>query len=662
MNRKTDKRLRDVPNVNFRPLSFVAMGLCLGVLLAFRIAFGGFSYADLAFPVLFFALLLRPLSRKRLLAVLLSVVVAAGIGAGLAIWSVKRYEAGPASGYYEVTGTVVSTQDMGGYSTVVLSRLTFDGTPAAGKLRGYATGNLRQGDKIVFSGSIENYGRPSGDSPYSQSLFGKDVRYGTGNIAFDKTGVTKDPFLRLRAYLYDVLHDNMEKDEADVAYGLLLGDTGGMDETIVGAVRRGGISHVFAVSGLHIGILFAAVQLACRRLKRFSSLPAIALSLCYVALCGFTASALRAFIMCSVYGIWKARARKYDFLESLSLAAIIELLIMPAQLITVGFRLSFGACLGIGLLSGSFSRGLEKIHCPRRLARYISATFSVQIFTFPILLESFGYFSVWGLLLNLLIIPLLPVLFLSVLLSSLFVAIIPAAGALLALPEAGISLFLYLFTVTDFSFVLMGFSLATGSVVWLTACVLLSERVRMEKWMRAATAGLLCTFFTVLVLLRNVVFAGCYVLTYESFGAHAVLIRTRSENVLVIDEEISISACEDFLNRNYGGTLDAVVVVADDEVQAINVAAFLKTKEIRAFRETETGLQETTVLFGESFSYGEVQFFYETRKKLAVIVQDALIEIDFTGSPAIGATLFIGAETKDCFYTIHDGIVRQRIQ
>ena len=645
------------PHINFRPVLFVALGLSFGVLLAFRIAFGEWSYADLAFPILFLALLFRPFQLKRLLAIFLCIVVAAGIGAGLAFLNVKRYESGPASGRYEVTGTVVSTEDRGGYCVLILSRLSFDGESASGKLRATASDRFRPGDQLTFSASVEKYGRSENSSHY---LFGKDISFRTGSISAEKTGVTSDPLLRLRAHIYDVLHDNMERDEADVAYAILLGDTSGMDEGISEAVRRGGIAHIFAVSGLHIGILFAAIQLVCRRLKRFSFLPAVVLSFGYVALCGFSVSALRAFIMCSALGLWKARAQKYDFLESLSFAATVVLMIWPAELMQVGFRLSFGACLGIGLLSGPISRGLMKIRCPERLAQALSVTFSVQIFTFPILLESFGYFSVWGLLLNPLLVPLLPAVYLPLLLCTLVAAMIPSIGAILVLPEALLSLFLYLFSVVDFSFVATGFSLATGGTVWLTACVLLSDRVRMKGWIRAATAGLLCALFTVIVLLRNVVFSESYVLTYEYYDAHAVLIRTRSENVLIIDGKISLDACEDFLMRNYAGELDAVIVVTKNEDKAINVAAFLNTREIRAFRETDTGLRETDVLFGESFSYGELNFFYETGEKLAVVTQGALIEIDFTGSPAIGATMFIGAETGTCFYTIRDGTIKIR--
>ena len=654
-NGRVKLKTRELPRINFRPLLFCVIGLVFGVFLYLRIRFGGVRASDFLFLFFFVPFALLPLSLKRALTVLLTVVVAAGAGAALTHLYTENFLSGKEENTYEISGTVQTFTEKNGFTGAVLSGLSFDGEGVGGKLYLTASGgNLRAGDRVTFVSSVRRT-QASGED-YHAYHFANDIRY-TASASVIKREAGSNPFLRLNGALYDALHEHMEKTDADVSYALLSGSSGSVDEELMTSMRQGGIAHIFAVSGLHIGILYAAVQFLFRRLKRLSFLPALLITLFYAATCGFTVSAIRAVIMSGVVGIWMALGRKADFLNALSLAAILVLAIFPAQWLTAGFRLSFGACVGIALFSGTLTRAMKKL--PSFLSKYLAASFAVQIFTLPILLEAFGYLSVWGTLLNLLLVPLLPVLFLGVLLCTVLALVIPpAAGFFLMFPEGSVSLLVLFFTVADLSLVITGFSLGAGSGVWLVGAAGLSERVRLSRLGRTIFGGVTALLFSLIVVFHNIVVSGCKITVYSGgLGGNALLVQTRSENVLVIDGDISLPLCEDFLARTFSGVLTAVCVLSEDG-SAVNVAAFLPANEVRMMEEVDAGLRDTALVFGEEFSYGELFFHYESKTKLALRTEGVVVEIDFENPESLGADLFVQSGDGGLKYYLNHGIIK----
>jgi len=643
-----EKRL---PRINFRPFLFAACSFALGISLYGSLRFQTFSWSDLVLGGFLLYLALGPFDKKRILCVSLCVVTFIGFGVGCATVSAKCYFSGPESGSYAVSGTVVSLSVHSDYSVAVLSDVSLNGEPVGGKVRvTLPSDGIRTGDRLLFDASVERVSQVK--SSYERNYFASDVRYLARTTAYRKVGESFNPFLQLNRAIYNTLHDNMPQDEADVAYALLTGNSGGMDGDLMDAIRKGGIAHVFAVSGLHIGIVYAAVSFCFGKwLKKWKFIPALAVAVCFSALCGFTVSSVRAVLMCAVLGSTRAFGRKSDFLQSIGFAALAVLLFFPAQWYSVGFRLSFGACLGLALFAGTIQRGLSKL--PKALSGYLAATLSVQLFTFPVLIESFGYCSVWGTLLNLIVVPVMPIFFLCVLVFTFAAVIIPPlAAGLLLVPSGLISLFLYLFQAVDFSLVLTGFSIGAGVTVWIAGCVFLSERVRMKTVFRAVSALSFALVFTLCVVVQNVVFVGCKIVSTDN----AILIRTQTEAVLVLDGEIPLRQCNDFLSRTYGGELTSVVVASENGIAALNRAAFLDANEIRLKEEQETGLRETQVKFGDRFSYGSLQFRYESAHKITVTVQGAVIEIDFEGKESLGGDLFLDG-SAELQYFIQDGMI-----
>ena len=641
--------------LNFRPLLFCALSLLFGLELWGSIRFSEFSPVFVLLFGVLLLLALPPFEKKRLLSLLLIVPVFAGIGIGLMQLALSNYEKGLPSGEYTVTATVLSVSERQGYSIAVLKDLSLDGEETAGKCRAILPADsVLAGDLVVFQGEAEKNDAFE-KSAYSKNDFASGIRYTATARELITTAKSGDLFLRLNGKLYEVLNSHMGRDEASLAYALLSGNSGAIEGELKETVRKGGIAHIFAVSGLHIGVLFGAAMLLFRRVGRLAFLPSLALAFLYCAFCGFTVSSLRAVLMCGVFGVSKAFGRKSDGLETLAFAAIVVLLLFPAQWYAAGFRLSFGACLGLALFSGSLMRAFQRLHIPRVASGCLAPTIAAQLTTAPILLANFGYLSVWSTLLNLILVPLVPVFFLCTLVSAALSLLLPfAAGVLLAFPEGLFALLILILSFSDWTLVLSGFVLGTGGVLFLFFCAFLSPRLRMRRLVRAGVAAVGCALFALVLVSNNVVFSGCRLTVYEEGESAAVLIETRTEHILVVDGDISLDECEDFLSRTYGGELTAVIAL---EEAALNTAVFLDAEEVRFQEPVPLGLHRTKALFGQSFSYGELSFFY-TKEGILLSCEGVVTEIAPDGE-AGKADFFLGKGSGGLKFFIEDGIIKQ---
>lgn len=643
--------------INFRPLLFCALGLVFGISFSGKLLFGGLAPSDFLCLALFLGFALFPFGRRRTAAVLLAVFGFFGLGMFALFLDGYRFVSAAEAGEYLVEGVAEEVAVRPGYTVVMLSDLSLNGEEYGGKCRVLLDSKVRPADRISMRASVSPVGA-EGFEDDLRGYFSQDVRYLASAEEYQITGRSANPFLRLNAALYDALHENMEPDEADLAYALLTGNARGMDEDVSDLVRKGGVAHIFAVSGLHIGILFGAAYFCFGFLKKYRALPALALAVCYCALCNFTVSSVRALVMCAALSGSRLLGKKNDFLDSLSLAAIVTLLFMPRQWYAAGMRLSYGACLGLALVSGPLSRLFAKRKVPRFLGGYLSSAVGVQIFTLPIALDSFGYVSALGFFWNFFLLPVMPFVFLGTLVCALAaLAVPPAAPFFLMLPNGIFSVLLHLLSATDVSAALSGFSLGAGAGVFFVGCVALSGRVRLSAAAKGIGFAGLAALFAFAVLFENVVFVGCRVESYSYYGETAALIKTRTESVLVIDGDISVRRCEEFLNRTHGGTLSAVVVLCEDEVAGANTAAFLPAEEVRLCDECETGLHRE-LSFGREFSVGGLFFRYESRGKLLLFAEGCAVELDFEGEAALGADLFLGETRGRLNYFLRNGIIK----
>lgn len=218
---------------------------------------------------------------------------------------------------------------------------------------------------------------------------------------------------------------------------ILLGEKSGLDAGMKTMYQKSGISHLLAISGLHMTFLGMGIYNLLRKAGcgfTISGLTGGVLLILYSLMIGAGVSSLRALIMFMVRIGAEITGRDYDLLTSLFLSAAILCFRQPLYLTDAGFQLSYGAILGIALFSPVFS---EMFGCAQvsdrkrrferrktgRIARVQSKGFTVLLWILNGLSTSLAvnvfllgpllwfYFEVppYSVFLNLIVIPVMPV-------------------------------------------------------------------------------------------------------------------------------------------------------------------------------------------------------------------------------------------------------------
>jgi competence protein ComEC len=229
-------------------------------------------------------------------------------------------------------------------------------------------------------------------------------------------------------------------DNAALLTGILTGDRSCFSEKLTDDLFNTGITHVAAVSGLHVSILAGFIALISRSRRRsvFISLPAVLL---YVAVTGFTPSAMRAGIMIAVFSIAPLIGREYNSLRALITAFLILCVINPYALFEPAMQLSFSATLGLILFGGKWQNALFSrlliIRLPVKVLRFIasslSATFAALVFSSPFAAYWFGGVSLLAPISNLLLLWLVNVIFIGGVLSLTLPFLAPLTAVALTL-------------------------------------------------------------------------------------------------------------------------------------------------------------------------------------------------------------------------------------
>lgn len=213
----------------------------------------------------------------------------------------------------------------------------------------------------------------------------------------------------LRNRVLTLLDQNLPREEAALAAGLLLGFRGWLSPEEVDAYRMLGMAHILAVSGLHAGFVAAfAFSLARLLFRAGLKVPPAVLTLAmlcfYALLTGGKPPVWRAVIMLGFSLAGRELGREPGAVNGLALAALLMLFIRPFWLFSLSFQMSFLAVLGIVMLSSRLAKHLGFL--PKGIARGLAVTASAQLAILPLQVASFRLVPVLSLPVNLLAVPL----------------------------------------------------------------------------------------------------------------------------------------------------------------------------------------------------------------------------------------------------------------
>ena len=228
------------------------------------------------------------------------------------------------------------------------------------------------------------------------------------------------PRARLRQRLSHALQQALPGPEGGVAAAVLTGDRSAIPLSVIEALRASNLAHLLAISGLHMGLLTGVVFGLLRGwlalippfalrwpVRRVAALGALMAAACYLSLSGGNVATERAFVMTAVVLGGLMLDRRAFSLRAVAVAALIVLWLRPESLLGPGFQMSFAATTALIAVFGAL-RDLRLRIGPRWLAAIGGGMLSSLIAglaTAPVAAAHFNTLSHYGLLANLLAVP-----------------------------------------------------------------------------------------------------------------------------------------------------------------------------------------------------------------------------------------------------------------
>jgi len=254
------------------------------------------------------------------------------------------------------------------------------------------------------------------------------LNFGQGNIIYDN-------IFRFKDNLRIIINHGLTEPEASLARAVMLGDKRAISDDLRDVFSKIGISHIVAISGMHISILSAGVMylfLGIGLSKKKSFYLACVFLIFYIIMIGAPASAVRAGLMGFLILLALNSGRLSNTTNSLFFVSALLLIINPRLFRDdIGFQLSFLAVGGIVYFFPIIDDYLEKIKIPKLwgIRSVIVITISAQITTLPIIVKNFSIVSIVSPVSNLFILWTLPFLMVAIIfgiaLSSIFSSLSP---------------------------------------------------------------------------------------------------------------------------------------------------------------------------------------------------------------------------------------------
>ena len=301
------------------------------------------------------------------------------------------------------------------------------------------------GRRIRCRGIFESFEEPSNSGQFNSKLYYKNAGF-LGIIRADEikllaSDVSPDIYFhKLNLNISEKYKKILGEKNAGSLSAMILGDKSNLDEEIKELYQENSISHLLAISGLHISLVGGAIYLFLKKMRVSFKFPLISASIMlimYGIFTGFSVSTIRAVIMMCMFFFSLIIGKSYDLPSGLAFSAIIILLFNHRAIYQSGFQLSFLAVIGIFYIMPELMyvlkiHDLNKTGIKKVLYIILSSmicSISINIATLPVVLMNFYEISLLGIVLNIIVIPLMSVLVITGLIGGFISLIAEMAGS-----------------------------------------------------------------------------------------------------------------------------------------------------------------------------------------------------------------------------------------
>jgi len=294
---------------------------------------------------------------------------------------------------------------------------------------------LEYGDKVLINGEYVKPSNQRNYGGYDDSRYLKTLKV-VGRVKANKIEVLakKQQNIILQfgntisCKIEEKIDVNFKEENAAILKGLLLGNTADIEDDVKEDFQVSNISHVLAISGMHVGYIILGIKMLLQKLlgKRKTKIITIVILIFYSFITGFSASITRAVIMSSIALGAGIVYRKNDIWNTISISLLGILIYNPFLILNVGLQLSYIGTIGIILFSKIVLKFFSntKIKINEKVKEILSVTLSAQIMILPIMIYHFNkigiYFLITNLLVSLIIGPIIILGFFYIIISFIF--------------------------------------------------------------------------------------------------------------------------------------------------------------------------------------------------------------------------------------------------
>lgn len=302
------------------------------------------------------------------------------------------------------------------------------------------TAEYAAGTDLSLSGTIYPIEEPTNPGQFNSRLYyaEKGIYYSVyaehAEVLDTHPSFVKEILLHIRRRIGQVYEQVCSERDSGLLCAMVLGEKEKINTEVKELYQKNGISHLLAISGLHISLVGMGLYRLLRKTTGSclaAGIPSVFFLCAYGWMTGASISTVRAAAMCSLAILADLTGRTYDMLTALGISALGLMLTNPLSVRQSAFLLSFGAVLGIALVQPVWKLYQKRMSW---LGSSLSVSLSVFLVTFPLLLKFFFTYPLYSALLNLMAVPLMSVLMVCGLLCGVMGLFSLQAAGIMAFP------------------------------------------------------------------------------------------------------------------------------------------------------------------------------------------------------------------------------------